>query len=74
MLKLLTSEPLNLSVADAEKLIPSLRYFWADIAAGDTLFEFPDFYPAARRYFEEFSATSSDGKPILIDNNTVLLL
>ncbi len=74
MLKLLTSEPLNLSVTDAEKLIPSLRYFWADIAAGDMLFEFPDFYPAARRYFEEFSAVSSDGKPILIDNNTVLLL
>lgn len=74
MLKLLTAEPLNLSVADAEKLVPSLRYFWADIAAGDTLFDFPSFSPAARRYFEEFSAVSGDGKPVLIDNNTVLLL
>jgi predicted phosphodiesterase len=74
MIKLLTTEPLNLSLADAEKLVPSLRYFWADMAAGDTLFDFPDFYPAARRYFEEFSAVSSDGKPVLIDNNTVLLL
>lgn len=74
MLKLLTEEPLNLSVADAEKFVPSLRYFWADIAAGDKLFDFSTFSPAARRYFEEFSAVSGDGKPVLIDNNTVLRL
>ena len=73
MLKLLTAEPLNLSTADAEKLVPSLRYFWADLADGDTLFDFPDFFPAARRYFEAFSATS-DGKPALIDNHTTLLV
>ncbi|HEY9741850.1 MAG TPA: metallophosphoesterase [Coleofasciculaceae cyanobacterium] len=74
MLKLLTAEPLNLPVADAEKLVPSLRYFWANIAAGDALFDFPDFSPATRRYFEAFSATNSDGKPLLIDNHTTLLL
>ena len=74
MLKLLTAEPLNLPVVDAEKLVPSLRYFWADIAAGDTLFDFPEFYPDARHYFEAFGATTSDGKPALIDNYTVLLL
>lgn len=74
MLKLLTAEPLSLPVADAEKLAPSLRYFWADIAAGDTLFDFPEFYPDARHYFEAFGATTSDGKPALIDNYTVLLL
>jgi predicted phosphodiesterase len=74
MLKLLTAKPLNLPVAEAEKLVPSLRYFWADIAAGDPLFDFPDFFPEARRYFEAFSATTSDGKPALIDNHTTLLL
>jgi hypothetical protein len=74
MLKLLTAAPLNLPVAEAEKLVPSLRYFWADIAGGDSLFDFPDFYPAARDYFEGFSATSNDGKPVLIDNHTVLRL
>lgn len=74
MLKLLTAAPLNLSVAEAEKLVPNLRYFWADIAGGDTVFDFPDFYPAARDYFEGFSATSNDGKPVLIDNHTVLRL
>jgi 3',5'-cyclic AMP phosphodiesterase CpdA len=74
MLKLLTAEPLNLSVPDAEKLVPSLRYFWANIAAGDALFDFPHLSPSARRYFETFSATTSDGKPALIDNHTTLLL
>jgi hypothetical protein len=59
MLKLLTAEPLNLPVADAEKLVPSLRYFWANIAAGDALFDFPDSSPAARRYFEAFSAITA---------------
>jgi hypothetical protein len=74
VLKLLTAEPLNLPVADAEKLISHLRYFWANIADGDALFDFPEFSPAARRYFEAFSATTSDGKPALIDNHTTLLL
>jgi hypothetical protein len=74
MLKLLTAQPLSLPTPDAEKLVPSLRYFWANIADGDALFDFPDFSPAARRYFEAFSATSTDGKPALIDNHTTLLL
>jgi 3',5'-cyclic AMP phosphodiesterase CpdA len=74
MLKLLTAEPLCLPVADAEKLVPSLRYFWANIADGDPLFDFPDFFPEARRYFEAFSATTTDGNPACIDNHTVLLL
>jgi len=74
MLKLLTTEPLSLSVEDALKIAPSLRYFWANIAAGDALFNFPDFSPCTRRYFEAYSATTSDGKPALIDNYTTLLL
>ncbi|MGQ4649248.1 metallophosphoesterase [Lyngbya aestuarii] len=74
MLKLLTQPPLNLAIADAEKLAPSLRYFWAKIAAGDALFDFPDFPPVVRRHFEAYSATTSDGKPALIDNNVTLLV
>ncbi|MCA1991522.1 MAG: metallophosphoesterase [Coleofasciculus sp. S288] len=73
-LRLLTDPPLSLSTAEAEKLAPSLRYFWANIAAGDALFHFPEFSPAARRYFEAFSALTNDGKPALIDNHTTLLL
>ncbi len=74
MMKLLTSPPLNLPRAEADKLAPSLRYFWATIAAGDALFDYPDFPPTVRRYFQSFSAMTSDGKPALIDNHTSLLI
>ncbi|NEN88256.1 MAG: metallophosphoesterase [Okeania sp. SIO3H1] len=68
MFQLLTNPPVNLSPEKAEKLAPSLRYFWADIAGGDAVFNFPEFPPHARQYFESFSATNS------IDNNATLLL
>lgn len=74
MLKLLTQPPLNLPQKEAEALAPSLRDFWADIAGGDTVFDFPHFPLLARRYFEQFGAITADGKPTLIDNNTTLLL
>lgn len=74
MLKLLTEAPLNLPVKDAEKLTPSLREFWADIAQGDTLFDFSHFPPLVQRYFEQFSAIAPDGTPTFIDNHTTLLL
>ncbi|HAG82655.1 MAG TPA: metallophosphoesterase, partial [Cyanobacteria bacterium UBA12227] len=68
MVKLLTAPPLNLPIVEAEKLAPSLRYFWADIAAGDASFDFPSFPPEVRRYFQTFSASSA------IDNNTTIVL
>ncbi|MGK7875722.1 MAG: metallophosphoesterase [Xenococcaceae cyanobacterium] len=74
MVKLLTAPPLNLLPADASELAPHLRYFWADIAAGDPLFDFPDFPPAVRRYIKQFSAMSSDGTPVLIDNQATILI
>ncbi|NEO45149.1 MAG: metallophosphoesterase [Moorea sp. SIO4A3] len=74
MMKLLTSPPLNLPDSDAQKLAPSLRYFWANIADGDAVFNFPEFPTPVRRYFESFSSHTSDGKPALIDNQTTLLL
>lgn len=74
MLQLLTQPPLSLPQKEAEELAPSLRNFWADIANGDALFDFPHFPLPARRYFEKFGAIAADGKPILIDNNTTLLL
>ncbi|ABG52492.1 MAG: metallophosphoesterase [Trichodesmium sp. St16_bin4-tuft] len=68
MSKLLTSPPLNLSPELAAKLAPSLRYFWADIAYGDAVLDFPHFPPEVRRYFQSFNTTNS------IDNNAILLL
>jgi 3',5'-cyclic AMP phosphodiesterase CpdA len=73
-IKLLTEAPLNLPMAEAEKLAPSLRYFWADIAGGDALFDFSHLPLEVRRYFETFSAIAPDGTLTLIDNHTTLLL
>jgi 3',5'-cyclic AMP phosphodiesterase CpdA len=74
MMRLLTAPPLSLPVVEAEQLVPQLRYFWSDIAAGDALFDFPDFPPQARRYFEKFGAISAAGIPTLIDNQATLFL
>ncbi len=74
MVKLLTESPLQISLEEAENLAPSLRDFWADIAAGDGIFDFPDFPPHVRRYFQEFSAIKADGTPSLIDNQAILNL
>ncbi|MCL2932072.1 MAG: metallophosphoesterase [Trichodesmium sp. MAG_R03] len=68
MYKLLTNPPLNLSPEFATQLAPSLRYFWADIAGGDAVLDFPNLPPEVRRYFQSFNATNS------IDNNATLLL
>ncbi|HEY9750614.1 MAG TPA: metallophosphoesterase, partial [Allocoleopsis sp.] len=74
MLKLLTQPPLNLPPEEAEALVPSLRYFWANIADGDALFDFSHFPAAPQRYFESFSATDRRGRPAFIDNHSTLLL
>ncbi len=74
MLKLLASPPLDLPLADAEVIAPQLRYFWADFAFGDAIFDFPDFPPSVRRYFQQFSAIASDGTPNLIDNQATIWL
>jgi DNA repair exonuclease SbcCD nuclease subunit len=74
MIKLLTHPPLNLPIAEAEVLAPSLRNFWSAIADGDALFDFPDFPPAVRHHFQQFSAMGRDGTPALIDNFATLML
>jgi DNA repair exonuclease SbcCD nuclease subunit len=74
MLKLLTSPPANLPIALAEKLAPQLRYFWADIAAGDALFNFPDLPPAANNHFQKFGAIANDGTHNPIDNRTTIIV
>lgn len=68
MFKLLNNPPLKMPAEEAEKLAPNLRYFWADVAGGDGIFDFPDFPPKARSFFQSFSAKEN------IDNNATLLL
>jgi 3',5'-cyclic AMP phosphodiesterase CpdA len=74
MLRLLTDPPLSLPLEEAKQFAPQLRYFWADIANGDVLFDFPDFPPKVRRYFEAFSSITRDGTPAFIDNHATLVL
>ncbi|MCS6814784.1 MAG: metallophosphoesterase [Cyanobacteria bacterium] len=74
VLKLLTHPPLNLPLEQAQSLAPDLRYFWASIASGDANFQFPQFPPSVRRYFEAFSAIDADGNFAPIDNTATLIL
>ncbi len=71
MRRLVECAGLPLSTAEIEQITQDLRYFWADIAAGDALFNFSQFPPSAQRYFEAFGALDQ-GQPALIDNNTTL--
>ncbi|QIZ69710.1 metallophosphoesterase family protein [Oxynema aestuarii] len=81
MIRLLTEPPLNLPAHEAERLAPHLRYFWADIARGDAVVDFPDFPPAVRRFFQKFSANNAHVPGVeshrslgAIDNHATLLL
>jgi predicted phosphodiesterase len=74
MLRLLSQPPLNLPLPEAELLAPDLRYFWAEIADGDAVFDFPKFPQPVRQYLNRFSALDQDGTLTRIDNQTTLLL
>ncbi|MGF1482524.1 MAG: metallophosphoesterase family protein [Cyanophyceae cyanobacterium] len=74
MTRLLTDSPLKLSLAEAHSLAPRLRYFWADIAAGDTVFNFSTFPESVRHYLEQFGAIDDDCHPAQIDNHTTIEL
>ncbi|MBE9052620.1 metallophosphoesterase [Nostocales cyanobacterium LEGE 11386] len=74
LVKLLTQHPLNLPLAQAEELAPSLRDFWATIADGDALLDYPHFPQAVRHHIQTYGAIANDGIPTFIDNNSTLLL
>ncbi|MBE9007558.1 metallophosphoesterase [Fortiea sp. LEGE XX443] len=74
LMKFLTHPPLNLPVAQAQEIAPSLRDFWATIADGDALFDYPQFPQKVRRYIQAYGAIANSGTPNLIDNNSTLLL
>jgi predicted phosphodiesterase len=74
MQQLLLQPPLNLSLPEAEGLLPALRYFWADVANGDTVFDFSHFPPLAQKYFEAFGAIDAAGQAQAIDNAASLPL
>lgn len=81
LIKLLTLPPLSLPLAQAEELAPSLRDFWATIADGDAVLDYPHFPLEVRRHIQAYGAMATpnpgiatNDSPILIDNNSTLLL
>ncbi|MBW4657236.1 MAG: metallophosphoesterase [Drouetiella hepatica Uher 2000/2452] len=72
--KLLTQPPLSLSLPQIEALVPALRYFWADIASGDSKFNFPSFPETVNQYFARFGAIDAQGRYSPIDNTVSLEL
>lgn len=74
MRRLLNHAGLGLSPEAIDDLVPDLRYFWADIAAGDAQFAFDRFPPEARRYCEGFGAVRLDGTYAAIDNHAAFCL
>jgi 3',5'-cyclic AMP phosphodiesterase CpdA len=74
MMKILTEHPLNLPTHEAEQYAPLLRDFWAMIAEGDAIFDFPHFPPQINNYFRQFGVINHLNQPQFIDNNTWLIL
>ncbi|MBE9076572.1 metallophosphoesterase [Romeria aff. gracilis LEGE 07310] len=74
MVKLLTDPPLCLAPSEAKAYAPQLKDFWANVAAGDAVFDYPHLPQPLQRYFHRFSAVDADGMPQAIDNNAVLAL
>lgn len=74
MRKFLTHFPFNLSLEEAEQILPELRYFWADFAAGNPDFSFPQLPESVRQIAEKFSARDDQGYLNFIDNDATLLL
>jgi 3',5'-cyclic AMP phosphodiesterase CpdA len=74
LIKLLTLPPLSLPVDQATAIAPRLRDFWATIADGDALIDYPQFPDKVRSYIQEYSAIATSGTPTLIDNNSTILL
>lgn len=74
IMKLLTSPPLNLKEKQASQYAPHMKYFWADIAKGDSELNYPQLPPEINQHFQRFGVDIIDGTPQFIDNNTVINL
>lgn len=66
--RLLAEPPLNLPASEVERLAPHLRYFWADLAAGDATCDVPALPSPVREYFARF------GTQVATDNCATLEL
>lgn len=75
MAKMLCQPPLSLTPRDAVRLAPDLRYFWADIADGDSAFKFSHWPESLREHFETYSLRHPQEESKSVgDNDAVLML
>ncbi|MFK8184428.1 MAG: metallophosphoesterase [Phormidesmis sp.] len=74
ILKLLVEPPLSLGLRQAKTYAPLIKDFWANVAAGDALFHYPQLPEKVQQYFTQYDATCEKGEPKLIDNNATLFL
>jgi 3',5'-cyclic AMP phosphodiesterase CpdA len=74
LVRLLTLPPLNLPLPQAQTFAPQLRDFWATIADGDAVLDYPEFPPEVRRYIQKYGAATHESSANLIDNHSTLLI
>ncbi len=74
ILKLLSEPPLSLSLKEAKAYAPTIRDFWAKVAAGDATFDYPHLPVEVQAYFGRYDATCPQGQPRCIDNHATLTL
>lgn len=74
MTKFLTSPPFNLPVEQAERYAPQIKDFWAQIAAGDSDFDYAHLPDHLNAKFKAFGAIDTQGNHHPIDNQATLWL
>lgn len=74
MVRLLTCPPFGLSPEEAEKYAPSLKDFWAHIAAGDVNFDYPQLPAKVNQHLQLFGAIDPQGNHRPVDNNATFSL
>lgn len=72
MLRMLTRTPLNLSEAQAQQLVPHLKYFWATIAQGDPQFDLSNLPPVLQKYLHNYEQHQTTNELDVTDNNTTI--
>ena len=74
IVKLLSCPPFGLPMAKAEALAPQLKDFWANIAAGDAHFDYPQLPSEMNSRLKQFGAIDAQGAHRPIDNTATLVL
>lgn len=64
---------MGLAEHEAAAIAPTLKTFWASIAAGDPQIDFSHLSPEVQERLAHFNSVDSDGNPQAIDNTATLV-